>query len=73
MVLKKAIENGLPALVHQIDNDLNNIFEPILNRQFVKRGKRHFIEIDGQEMEVDMSFSLTMFSRLANPNFAPEL
>jgi dynein heavy chain len=73
--LKQPLENGYPVLIESIENEVDPLLDPILEKQFtIKGGRKKTIILGGGEpLDYDDSFRLYMTSRLANPHFSPEL
>jgi dynein heavy chain len=71
--LSLPIENGLPCLIKDIENDIDPLLDPVLEKQLIKKGRSFKIIIGGQEFDFDANFKLYMTSRMANPAFSPEL
>jgi len=71
--LKVPLENGWPVLIESIENEVDPMLDPILEKQIIHKGRARLINIADQEMDYDEKFRLYMTSRLANPLFSPEL
>lgn len=72
--IKFPIENGLPVLIEGIENEVDPMFDPILEKQLIFRGKKVILDLGGEEkLDFDMKFMLYMTTRLSNPKFSPEL
>lgn len=71
--LKVPLAEGYPVLIEQIENELDPMLDPILEKQIIRKGKNLLIKIADTDMDYGMSFRLYMTSRLANPLFSPEL
>jgi len=71
--LKFPLEMGWPVLIESIENEVDPMLDPILEKQIIKKGKNRLIKLADQDMDYDENFRLFMTSRLANPHFSPEL
>jgi dynein heavy chain len=71
--LKIPIENGLPCLIESIENEVDPMLDPVLEKQYTVKGRRKILQLSDAECDVDPKFTLYMTSRLANPHFSPEL
>jgi len=71
--LKIPLQEGYPVLIESIENEVDPLIDPILEKQITVKGKSKLIIIADQEMDYDDHFRLYMTSRLANPHFSPEL
>lgn len=75
--LKDCIEftmsEGLVLLIENVENDIDPMLDPLLDKAVIKKGKNLYINISDQNMDYNPKFYLFMTSRLPNPHFSPEL
>jgi len=71
--LKWPLQEGFPVLIESIENEVDPMIDPILEKQIIVKGRNKLIKLADQEMDYDDKFYLYMTSRLANPHFSPEL
>ena len=71
--LKIPLQDGEPVMIENIENEVDPMLDPLLERQFTVRGRQKFIKIADTEMDYDPNFRLYMTSRLGNPHFSPKL
>jgi dynein heavy chain len=72
--IKMPIENGVAALVEGIENEVDPLFDPILEKQWIINRNRIILDMGGGEkIDLDPKFQLYMTTRLSNPKFSPEL
>ncbi|CAK75138.1 unnamed protein product (macronuclear) [Paramecium tetraurelia] len=72
--LKPCMQDGLCLIIENIENEVDPMLDPVLEKQIqVKAKKNKYIEVGGTQMDFDDGFKLFMFCRLANPTFSPEL
>jgi len=71
--LKWPMQEGFPVLIESIENEVDPMLDPILERQIIIKGRNKLIILADQEMDYDDKFRMYMTSRLANPHFSPEL
>jgi dynein heavy chain len=71
--LKWPLQEGFPVLIESIENEVDPMLDPILEKQIIVKGRNKLIKIADQDMDYDDKFTLYMTSRLANPHFSPEL
>jgi dynein heavy chain len=73
--LKMPLENGYPVLIESIENEVDPLLDPVLEKQYISKGgrKKTIILGGGEPLDFDEKFNLYMTSRLANPHFLPEL
>lgn len=67
------IEDGACALIENIEEELDVLLDPLLEKQYVTKGRKKIIKLGDTEMDFVESFKLFMTSRLGNPHFSPEL
>lgn len=60
-------------MIESIENEVDPMLDPILEKQIIQKGRNKLIKIADQDMDFDDKFRLYMTSRLANPHFSPEL
>jgi dynein heavy chain, axonemal len=71
--LRIPIEDGCPALIENVEEELDPMLDPLLEKQFVLKGRKKIIKLGDTEMDYMESFRLYITSRLGNPHFSPEL
>ena len=69
----KTLSKPLRDAVKAVENELDPMFDPILNKEFVKRGNKFLVNLSDRMVDVDINFGLYFISRLPNPSFSPEL
>jgi len=70
--VERAIQNGHTVLVENMGEDIDAQLQPIIQRNFVKRGRSYFITLEN-EVEFDPNFKLLFHTKLANPHYIPEI
>jgi dynein heavy chain, axonemal len=73
MFLKHCMEFGLTLIVEGIENDVDPMLDPVLDKQIQTRARNVFIDVGGTMMDYNDNFKLFLTCRLANPSFSPEL
>ena len=71
--LKIPLQDGCPVMIENIENEVDPMLDPLLEKQFTVRGRQKFIKLADTELDYDPKFRLYMTSRLGNPHFSPEL
>merc|ERR1719506_1425704 len=75
--LKDCIEftmgEGLVLIIENVENEVDPMLDPLLDKAIIKKGKNFYINISDQNMDYNNKFYLFMTSRLPNPHFSPEL
>jgi len=71
--IKIPLQDGCPMMIENIENEVDPMLDPLLEKQITVKGRQKFIKIADTEMDYDPNFRLYMTSRLGNPHFSPEL
>lgn len=71
--LKMTMEEGHCLLVDNIQNEVDPVLDPVLEKQYVIKGKTKLISVQEQEMVFHDDFEMFLFTRIPNPSFSPEL
>lgn len=71
--LKFCLENGKTLVIEGIENEVDPILDPVLEKQIVWKKNRGSIKIAGGDMDFDKNFKMFLTCRLPNPSFSPEL
>lgn len=71
--LKLPLQEGWAVMVDGIENEVDPMLDPVLEKQIIVKGRTKLLKVADQEMDYDDRFMLYMTSRLANPHFSPEL
>ena len=59
-------------MIESIGQEIDAVLDPLLSRQFVKRGKTLMVKLGSEEVEVANSFKLYLQTTLINPHYKPE-
>jgi dynein heavy chain len=70
--LEDALTFGKPLLIENIEEDVDPLMDPILEKVIVKQGKSWKIALADKELDYTETFKLFMTSRLPNPHYTPE-
>jgi dynein heavy chain len=71
--LKYCMDDGKTLIIENIENEVDPMLDPVLERQVQVKGKTKFIDVGGTPMDYNPEFRLFMTCRLSNPAFSPEL
>ena len=75
--LKEALElclaEGRVLIIVGVEDEIDPLFDPVVNRAFTTRGRKRFVTLADTETEVADGFALYFVTRLPNPHFSPEL
>jgi dynein heavy chain len=59
-------------MIESIGQAIDAVLDPLLSRQFVKRGKTIMVKLGSEEVEVANGFKLYLETKLINPHYKPE-
>jgi len=71
--LERAIENGEPVLLENLQESIEAVLGPIVGRQYFKKNRKLHVALGDKEVELHKNFKLYMHTKLANPHFPPEI
>ena len=71
--LELAIQFGNPFLFENIDEELDPMIDPVLEKNIVKEGTSWVIKLGDKMVEWDENFRLFFTTKLANPHYSPEI
>merc|ERR1711966_319072 len=71
--LEFTMGEGLCLIIENVENELDPLLDPVLDKAIIKKGKNMYINVSDQNMDFDPKFILYMTSRLPNPHFSPVL
>ncbi|KAL4108550.1 hypothetical protein PRIC1_000265 [Phytophthora ramorum] len=71
--LELAIQFGNPFLFESVDEELDPILDPVLEKSTFMEGSQRLIKLGDKNVEWDANFRLYFTSKLANPHYSPEV
>lgn len=71
--LEDCLAFGKPLLIENIEEELDPVLDPILEKRFIKKGRGFIIALADKEVDFTETFQLLCTTRLPNPHFSPEL
>lgn len=71
--LETCMGDGLALIVINVEEEIDPMLDPVLEKQLITKGKRKFVNVSDKIMDYDEKFMLYFITRLPNPNFSPEL
>lgn len=71
--LKFCMEEGKTLVIEGIENEVDPMLDPVLEKQIQTRGKNMFIDVGGSQFDFNKDFQMFLTCRLPNPAFSPEL
>lgn len=66
------MSTGQTLIIDAIGQDIDAVLDPLLSRQFTKKGKTLLVKLGAEEVEVAASFKLYLQTKLINPHYKPE-
>jgi len=70
--VEMAVSNGNILMIESIGEDIDAILDPLLSRQFVKKGKGLTVKLGSEDVELSPAFQLYLQTKLSNPHYKPE-
>ncbi|MHA2022366.1 MAG: hypothetical protein ACTSWQ_01765 [Candidatus Thorarchaeota archaeon] len=64
---------GKFVIIEGIMQEIDATLDPLLSRQFRKKGNNYILELGGSELDYDPRFKLYLLTKLFNPHFRPEI
>lgn len=71
--LEDCLSFGKPLLIENIEEELDPVLDPVLERRLIKKGKSYVMPLADKEVDFTDTFRLFCTTRLPNPHFTPEL
>jgi dynein heavy chain len=65
--------DGLALIIVGVEEEIDPMFDPVLEKQLITKGKRKFVNVSDKLMDYDEKFMMYFITRLPNPSFSPEL
>jgi dynein heavy chain len=59
-------------MIDAIGEEIDAILDPLLSRQFVRKGKSLFVKLGGEDIEIASGFKMYLQTKLINPHYKPE-
>lgn len=70
--LEMAVSGGLPVLFEAIDEELDPMIDPVLEKNIINKAGVDYLKI-GEEVEYNHNFRLYLTTKISNPNYPPEV
>jgi len=70
--VEMAVSNGNCLMIESIGQEIDAILDPLLSRQFVKKGKNFTVKLGSEDVELSNTFKLYLQTKLINPHYKPE-
>lgn len=71
--LENAIQFGHSVLFENIDTEIDPMIDPILEKNIVMKAGQAMIKFNDTDYEYSDDFTLFMTTKIANPNYTPEI
>ena len=71
--LEMAINFGKPVLFEAIDEEIDPMIDPILEKNIVVQAGVKMIKLGDSNIEYSEDFRMYMTTKIANPNYPPEI
>jgi len=71
--LERALENGFTILIENINESIDAVLNPVIQRAVIKRGKKMYLKLGDTEVEFSKDFRLFIHTKLSNPHYPPEI
>ena len=71
--LEFAMGNDAAFVVVGVENTVDPMLDPLLEKEIIVKGRRKLITISDKQMDFTDGFMLYFITRLPNPSFSPEL
>jgi len=71
--LEFAMGDGKALVVIGVENDVDPMLDPVLEKEIITKGRRKLITVADKQMDFTDDFRLYFITRLPNPLFSPEL
>ncbi|CAJ1086733.1 dynein heavy chain 2%2C axonemal-like [Xyrichtys novacula] len=72
-VLENAIQFGNPVLLQNVQEELEPILNPVLNKSVTRTGGRLLLKLGDKEVEYNPDFRFYITTKLSNPHYTPEI
>lgn len=71
--LEHCVENGIPALLENVEEDLEAPLDPLLFKTTFKQGGNEYISLGENVLPFHPDFKLYITTKLRNPHYLPEV
>lgn len=70
--VEMAVSNGNVLMIEAIGEEIDAILDPLLSKQFVKKGRNFTVRLGSEDVEISPGFKLYLQTKLINPHYKPE-
>jgi dynein heavy chain len=68
-----AMENGKSLMIENLLESIDAILTPVVTRACTKRGRKKYIRLGDDEVEMHEDFRFFLHTKLSNPHYPPEI
>jgi dynein heavy chain len=72
-ILENAIQYGMVVLFEGIDEFIDPLLTPVLEKSIIMQGSRKIIKFNDKEMDYDENFRVYLTTKLTSPRYSPEI
>ncbi|CEO98004.1 hypothetical protein PBRA_006118 [Plasmodiophora brassicae] len=72
-LLEFCMGEGRALLIEGVEEELDPMLDPVLERNLTKKGRSFFIKLGDKVVSFSLDFRLYFITKLSNPHFSPEL
>jgi len=70
--VQMALQNGSILMIESIGQEIDSMLDPLLSRQFVKKGRGVTVKLGTEDVDMMPTFKLYLQTKLINPHYKPE-
>lgn len=72
--VEMCIKFGKPVLIENIDEELDPLIDPLLEKNYIIKGGRKMVKLGSEEIEInEKDFRMYLTTKLPNPGYTPEV
>jgi dynein heavy chain len=72
-IVENAIQYGMVVLFEGIDEFIDPLITPVLERTIISQGSRKMIKFNDKDLDYDDNFRIFMTTKLTSPRYSPEV